>query len=190
MRSTRAVGPGRCALVVRRTPTIPVKRTRAILLAVGVTIVIAVGFAAFGGTKTTVYFSLPQTDRTTNPTLKVTFAVTNTANQEVHLFLLAVERQSGSPWIHDWRACPHSDTLRMLGKVGANATGEISAELPDEPAPTRLRVVVQPGATAVQKARHAMRTLWARVRGQRQYQQFWFQNLAAPSYEIITPEIR
>ena len=121
-------------------------------------------------------------------TLKVTFHVTNTASRAVSLQVAAIERNSASAWIADTQALP-INTFRTFGKVGANGTAQLSFELPHEPVPTSLRVLVSPDATTVQKAQFALRRFWANFRGQGQYKQFWFDNLAVPTYQVITPEI-
>jgi hypothetical protein len=164
-----------------------VKRKLTILAFVVATIVAALVISSSRGIKTTVFFSQPYA-QTNGPMLKLTFDVTNTANRAVFLQVAAIERHSTSAWLSDTQALP-ADTFLTLGKVGANGNARLSFELLHEPVRTRLRVVVCPDATAVQKAQFAMHRLWANVRGQAQHKQLWIGNLAVPSYQVVTPEI-
>src|SRR5438105_1934649 len=111
---------------------------------------------------TTVSFSTAQaqTNGTMPPTLKVTFYVTNTASRAVLLQVAAIERNSASAWIADRQALP-ANTFRAFGKVGANGTAKLSFDLAHDPVPTRLRILISPDATTVQKAQFALRRLWA-----------------------------
>ena len=154
------------------------------------TIFVALIVALLLPTKTTVAFSAPQaeTNGTTFPMRKVAFYVTNTASRAVFLQVAAIERNTASAWLADTQALP-ANTFRALGKVGPNATVRLSFELSHETVPTRLRVLVSPDATTVQKAGFALRRFWANFRGQGTYKQLWFHNLAVPSYQVVTPEI-
>ncbi len=169
---------------------INVKRKLAILAMVVVAMVLAVVCISSRGTKTKVFFSPPiaETNGATPSMLKLTFEVTNTAARAVFLQVAAIERQNASGWLSDTQALP-ADTFRTLGKVGANGTARLSCELPHAPVPTRLRVLVSPDATVLQKAQFALRRFWGNVQGQGQYKQLWFSNLAIPSYQVLTPEI-
>src|SRR5262245_44636410 len=149
--------------------------------------VVAVVISSSRGAKTTVFFSPPRAE-TNGPMLKLTFDITNTAARSVFLSVAAIERRSTSSWLSDTQAFA-ANTFLTLGKVGADATARLSFELLHEPGPTRLRVLVSPDATAVQKAQFAMQRLWMNVRDQGQFKQLWFSNLAVPSYQVVTPEI-
>ena len=141
-------------------------------------------------TRPTVFFSTAQaeTNGTISPILKATFYATNRASRAVFLQVAAIERHRGSAWMADTQALP-TNTFRTFGKVHAHNTAQLSFELPHDPVPTRLRVLVSPDATIVQKAHFALRRLWANFRGQGQYKQLLFRNLAVPTYQVITPEI-
>ena len=169
---------------------VTVKRKLIILGVVMVTILVAIVVSSVPRTQSTVFFSSAQaaTNATMPPTLKATFYVTNTANRAVFLQIAAIERHRDSAWIADTQALP-TNTFRAFGKVGAHGTVQLSFELPHDPVPTRLRVLVSPDATTVQKAQFALCRLWANFRGEGQYKQLWFRNLAVSTYQVITPEI-
>ena len=80
-------------------------------------------------------------------------------------------------------------TYNFEKKHPANGTAKLSFDLAHDPVPTKLRILISPDATTVQKAQFTLRRLWANFRGQGQYKQLWFHNLAVPTYEVITPEI-
>jgi hypothetical protein len=137
-----------------------------------------------------VFFSTAeaQTIESPPPMRKVTFYATNTASRPVFLQVAAIETNSGSTWIADTQALP-AQTFRTLGKVKASETARLSVELPLGPVRNRLRVLVSPDATILQKTQFAVRRLWANLRGQGNHRQLWVDKLAIPAYEIVTPEI-
>lgn len=140
--------------------------------------------------KAAVFFSTGelQAIESTPPMRRVAFHVTNTASRPVFLQVAAIETNSGSAWMPDTQALP-ANTFRTLGRVGANETARLSIGLPQEPVRSRLRVLASPDATTVQKVRFALRRLFANLRGQGNHKQLWFDKLAIPTYEVVTPEI-
>lgn len=121
-------------------------------------------------------------------TVKTAFDVTNSAPRAVFLQVVAIERHRESGWITDTQALP-ANTFRTLGKVKAGGIAHLSFELPQDSAPSRLCVSVAPDATVLQTARFALLRGWETIRGRAHYRQFWVNNLAVPSYRIMTPEI-
>jgi len=134
----------------------------------------------------TVFFSTAQAD--TNATqVKLRFYATNTAARGVALQVCAIERKDGSVWLADTQAHP-ANTFGSLGSLEARGHKQLTFQFPYAPGQTRLRVLVSPRATTLQKARFALRRWWANVRGQATHKRFWFSNLAVPTYEVIGPE--
>jgi len=165
------------------------KRKLIILGIVVVTMLVILVVVSLLPTESTVFFSTAQaeTNGTTPPMLKVAFYVTNTAGRAVFL-LAAIERNRNSVWLADTQSFP-AGSWRPFGKVEPNDTARLSFEFPHEVVQTRLRVLVAPEATTLQKTQSALRRLWKKSRSQGNYKQLWLDDLFVPTYEIVTPEI-
>lgn len=167
------------------------RRKLIILLVMIATILVVVVVSSLLPTKTAVSFSRAETQRVQSPTgpaLKVTFTVTNSAGRWVFLQVAAIETNNGSGWIADTRALP-ARSFDTLGRVAARETARLSVVIPPGPAPSRLRVLVSPSATTVQKGRFALSRLWANWFGQANHKELWIKNLAIPTCEVVSPEI-
>jgi hypothetical protein len=168
-----------------------VKRKLTILgIALGTALVAMLVILAIPATRPSVFFSAAeaQTIESPPPTRKVTFYATNTASRPVFLQVAAIETNSGPTWIADTQALP-AQTFRTLGRVKASETARLSVVLPLGPGRSRLRVLVSPDATILQKTQFAVRRLWANLRGQGNHRQLWVDKLAIAAYEVVTPEI-
>ena len=123
-------------------------------------------------------------------TLKVAFYVTNAASGWVFLQVAAFETNNGTAWIADTEVLS-AKTYRTLGRIGPQEVTRLSVafDVSREPVRARLRVVVSQKATSLQKGQLAFRRLWANVRGQGKFKEFWVRNLGVPAYEVVTPEI-
>lgn len=171
------------------------KRKLFILLMVFVVILIAVAISSLRRKEAHVSFSRLETQQVKlqgpyGPRVRaIVFYATNSANRPVYLQVSAIETNGASGWVADTNALP-AHTYWTIGPIGPRQPDRVSFDLPNEPGPTRLRILVSPEGTILQKTRFAVERWWANLRGKEHNKHFWFDYGFVATYEVVTPEFQ